>query len=168
MSVRLPCIPTVRIPRRVVRPAVAHRRNRSPNRCVFCAHVPCCVPTNGGLRHPARSRRRAASRRFSFLGERYRPSHGRASLSLRNATERSGRRRAMSTPRGATPLRSQGRPDALLRPAPPAPVTCPFPSIRLKQALLAGGRAEVPGRCWVGSGGGSDGVRPCPARLVPR
>ena len=31
--------------------------------------------------------------------------------------------------------------------------TCPSPSIRLKQALLAGGRAEVPGLCRRGSGG---------------
>ena len=52
-----------------------------------------------------------------------------------------------------------GRPGALLCPAPLRTRTCPFPSIRLKQAPQARRRAEVPGRCRRGSGRVRDGVR---------
>jgi len=43
-----------------------------------------------------------------------------------------------------------GRPGTLLCRAPLRTRACPFPSTRLKQALLARRRAEVPGDCGCG------------------
>jgi hypothetical protein len=76
---------------------------------------------------------------------------------------RSPREAGVSRPRTRGLLRMPGRPDALLRPAPLRTRTCTFPRIRLKQALMAGRRAEAPGLCrCLGSGRGSDGVRSRP------